>query len=194
MSFEEALRENLPVTAVGDLRLRYDGPMLVGELAPGAAGARLPASLADGLGVAALSAALISVVLLLATPWVGLAAAFALCFAALLYGSAAVRGRQRARRRFVLNFADETLRLERPARGLGAPLTRVVSFDEVLGLVLERRPQGALGLEVEVQREGAEPESFPLVQQAGAGDEDALRSLARMLHHAFGLRGEPDRL
>ncbi len=184
MSFERALQEHLPAPAIGEVRLRYDGPLLVAEVAPSITPAWLPDALwlaAGGVALLALGAVTVGSGLLVPLTLSGL-------FAALLFASSRVRARQRPQRRFVLNFADQTLRVERPARWLWPPRTRVAPFDEVRELYLVRHRAGRLQLEVELGAQDAKhPERYLLIAGARAAEEPHLRTLGRLLRGAFGL-------
>jgi hypothetical protein len=170
---------------VGDVRLRYESPLLIGELRP-----RRPSPVPDVLLAAAAVLGLVTVALLLfrtsspGIPWVELLLGVAA--AALMGVAARTRARHRHRRRFVLNFADETLRLESFASaGALRATVRVHPFDAVEELEVEPREQGGFRL---VVRMGTPPGRAVLVDEVLGEEIAQLRQLWAMLRAAFGIR------
>ena len=91
------------------------------------------------------------------------------------------------RRRFVLHFHTETLRLERLTWAPRAVRMRTIHFDEVTAVQVVQRPTGHYAIVV-VWREGEQEQRAPLVEQARPGEGETLHRVWRMLHNAFGLK------
>ncbi len=201
MSFERALAQNPPPSGrVGDISLRYDPPVLVGETrrAPGRARllpeVALLGALGSGLGaVGALVTGAGGGVGALGGGGTGMAAVLAACGGALLLLSQRLDRRARDQRRFVLHFGTETLRVDTP-RGLRGASTRSVPFDAVVDLyvLVDDAGRHALWAEVAVD-EDAPPRAVLLVDGVPEAESDALRRLWTTLRSAFGLRppGQP---
>lgn len=98
---------------------------------------------------------------------------------------------QLGRRRFVLHFSTERLRLERLRWAPGATRVQWVPFDEVSAVEVVERAPGRYALVVVWRPGGAEGESWRevLVEHIGASEQEALFRVWRLLHNAFGLRG-----
>jgi hypothetical protein len=102
---------------------------------------------------------------------------------------------QLGRRRFVLHFSTERLRLERLRWAPGATRAEWVPFDEVTSVDVVERAPGRYALLV-VWRPGGqgtkgqeETRREVLVEHIGAHEQEALLRVWRLLHNAFGLRG-----
>jgi hypothetical protein len=97
---------------------------------------------------------------------------------------------QLGRRRFVLHFRSERLRVEQLRWAPGATRKEWVPFDEVTAVEVVERAPGRYALMV-VWRAGekGEPRRAVLVEHIGSGEEEALFRVWRLLHNAFGLRG-----
>jgi hypothetical protein len=108
-----------------------------------------------------------------------------------LVGAALWLEGQLGRRRFVLHFPTERLRLEQLRWAPGATRVEWVPFDEVFAVeVVERAPRRyALVVAWRSGGETAEARRAVLVEHIGAGEEEALFRVWRLLHNAFGLRG-----
>ncbi len=111
--------------------------------------------------------------------------------AAALVGFALRLEGQLGRRRFVLHFHTERLRVEQLRWAPGATRTEWVPFDEVCAVEMVERAPAALRARggVAPGRGGAELRRAVLVEDVGAGEEEALFRVWRLLHNAFGLRG-----
>jgi hypothetical protein len=186
VSFEDALRDNRVPRLLGDVTLRYDAGRLVGESLPPPWGRRLLPGLCVTL---AAGCALGATVLVLVAPGgravgpaglTGLAVAF-VGFA--LHLEARLR-----RRRFVLHFRTESLRLETLAWAPGATRTETVPFDAVRAVQVVEGPGGRYSLRVEYGPEAA-PRRALLVSDVRPSEAETLHRVWRMLHNAFGLRG-----
>src|ERR1700719_1439987 len=110
VDFEDALRASPAPRSVGDVVLRYEESLLIGET-------RRRSSLASPvLLVGSVACALAALAALLITGKVTAAAALALVGAGMMLGAMWTDQQTRAVRRFVLNFSTERLRLETPRR------------------------------------------------------------------------------
>jgi hypothetical protein len=100
---------------------------------------------------------------------------------------------QLGRRRFVLHFSTERLRLERLRWAPGATRAEWVHFDEVTSVDVVERAPGRYALVVAWRPGGKESKEEPrrevLVEHIGAHEQQALLRVWRLLHNAFGLRG-----
>lgn len=193
MSFERALAQNPPPSGrVGDISLRYDPPVLVGETrrAPGRARLLPEVALlgALGCGLGAVGALLTGADGGGGGGGTGMAAVLAACGGALLLLSQRLDRRAREQRRFVLHFGTETLRVDTP-RGLRGASTRTVPFDAVVDLYVLVDDAGRHALWADVATdEDAPPRAVLLVDGVSEAESDALGRLWRTLRAAFGLR------
>src|SRR5512140_8825 len=130
VKFSEALSGRTAPRRVGDVRLRFDGDVLIGEAVRGR-GAVAPApEIAFVLGLACALATAVSVIVpsgLGALPLAALACLSALFVAGGIY----LQARTRGRRGFVLHFATHTLRIDRPSGPWSEPRSWVVPFDQI---------------------------------------------------------------
>jgi hypothetical protein len=184
MRFEEALRESQVPRRVGDVRLRYEQRLLIGEttrLRGWADGALLMAAVGSGLGCLAL--------LILSSTTASLVGAAGLAILAGLSFAASTFIEQRARRprRFVLNFDSETLRLEAPARMTGNPRSLTIPFDAIRDVAVVTGPGRGFWLEARFEEDGGERAQV-LVDRVAPGEVETLRRVWRLLRDAFGLR------
>ncbi|WP_233601650.1 MULTISPECIES: hypothetical protein [Corallococcus] len=186
MSFEDALRENRVPPRLGDVRLFYDGGRLVGESLPPAWTLRLLPTLLVALAAVCTGVGLLLLVLDSArTPG---AATLLLVLAGAMVGGALVTEARLQRRRFVLHFKTESLRLETLAWAPGAARTEVFPFDDVRAVHIVQPPKGGYALVVEYGPETA-PRRALLVRDVRAQESDTLYRVWRLLHNAFGLKG-----
>ncbi|WP_338278884.1 MULTISPECIES: hypothetical protein [Corallococcus] len=186
MSFEDALRENRVPPRLGDVRLFYDGGRLVGESLPPPWTLRLLPTL-----LVALAAVCTGVGLLLLVRDAGRtpgAATLLLVLAGALVGGALVVEARLRRRRFVLHFKTESLRLETLAWAPGAARTETLPFDDVRAVHILQPPKGGYALVVEYGPEAA-PRRALLVRDVRPQESDTLYRVWRLLHNAFGLKG-----
>jgi hypothetical protein len=181
MRFEDALQESRVPRGVGDVRLRYEERLLIGEAAPRrgfADGALLVGAVGSGLACLA--------VLILSTSSLAAAAGLAL-LAGLLFGGSTLLERRASRpRRFVLDFDSETLRLETPSPLTGAAHTSTVSFDAVRDVQVMPGPRRRFWLEVRFELDGGERAQV-LVDRVAPDEVETLRRVWRLLRAAFGL-------
>jgi hypothetical protein len=184
VSFADALEDNRIPQKVGDIRLRYDEGRLIGESLPPPMERRLWPDLCLTL---AFCCGLASICLLLLNPGDPVAPA-ALGLASAAFVGYAFRLEARlGRRRFVLHFHTETLRLERLTWAPGAVRLKAIRFDDVTAVQVVQRPSGLYAIVV-VWREGELEKRAPLVEQARPSEGDTLHRVWRMLHNAFGLK------
>ena len=189
-SFADALQENPAPRRLGDVRLGYEPGRLLGESLPPSYWRRQVPFLCLVLAGLCAAGALVAVLVggmkepLPALPLTlgGVATA--------LVGYALWMEARLGRRRFVLHFASERLRLEQLRWAPGATRREWVPFDEVCAVeVVERGPR-RYALVVAWRPEGqTETRRAVLVEHIGASEEEALFRVWRLLHNAFGLRG-----
>jgi len=186
VKFADALRQKTPPRRVGDVRLRSEPELLVGEaMAPLGGASWLP----QLCYVGALASGLFCLGLLVVDPAAPWYAAAALASAAAFLTVAAMRLEALSRRRrvFVLNFSTRTLRIDRPAGIAGAPATSLAAFADVREAGVTRGPRGRYRIEVEIAREGAEPQVEVLVDGAHQAELGDLHRVSEVLRAAFGL-------
>jgi hypothetical protein len=182
--FADAL-EAAPATArLGDVTLRYEPSMLVGETPPPRRTWR------PRLAVAAGALALIAA---LATSLAGGALVRAALLVALgagaLWGAEWLRRRERWRRRFVLNFETLSLRLDFVTPIAGYARTLIVPFDDVHSVELQRQVDGAQCLTVDFvdRHQGSCLLREVLVAHVDASQSVAAERVHRMLEAALGV-------
>ncbi|HYH96305.1 hypothetical protein [Hyalangium sp.] len=188
MSFADALVENRIPPRVGDVRLRYDEGRMLGESLPPSVGQRLVPELCLLL---AATCAVGSLTLLVVSPsHYGAPVALGVG-AAVLIGYALRREARLGRRRFVLHFATETLRMERLTWAPSATRTETVPFDDVTAVEVVQRPSGHYAILVSYTsgpKERREARRQVLVEQIRPSEAETLHRVWRMLHNAFGLK------
>jgi len=91
------------------------------------------------------------------------------------------------RRRFVLHFYTETLRLDRLAWAPSATRTEAIPFDDVTAVEVIQRPEGHYAIRV-VWKSGPEERRAVLVDHVRPSEAETLQRVWRMLHNAFGLK------
>jgi HAMP domain-containing protein len=175
--FEKALAENTAPSRLGDVSLRYEPSMLIGETAkPNQS--FTPTVIWLG-GIAALLFA-IAAIFIVESGWVS--ALLLAAGAALLFGTVRLERHEKRQRRFVANFATYSLRLDFTSPIAGQPRTVIVPFDSVKAV--ELLDAGILTVDVEhdgrVLREA-------LVAFIKEGELEAAQRLERVLRGAFGL-------
>jgi hypothetical protein len=195
VSFTDALDQNPAPQRLGDVRLRYEPGRLMGESLPPSFWERqLPGTC---LVVAALCALGALVGVLLESQHLPVLSLVLGAVALALVGLALRLEGRLGRRRFVLHFATETLRLDELRWAPGASRTEQVHFDAVRAVeVVERAPR-RYALVVawsEAPPQGGAQEEQPLrravlVEGVRPDEEEALVRVWRLLHNAFGLRG-----
>lgn len=171
---------------LGDVRLFYDGGRLVGESLPPPWTLRLLPTLFLALAAGCTGVGLLLLVLDAGSTPGPAAGVFVL--AGGLVGGALVTEARLRRRRFVLHFKTESLRLETLAWAPGAARTEVFPFDDVRAVHIIQPPKGGYALVVEYGPEAA-PRRALLVQNVRPQESDTLYRVWRLLHNAFGLKG-----
>jgi hypothetical protein len=195
VSFADALVENRIPPLLGDVRLRYDEGRMIGESLPPTFGKRLGPELCLLLGAACGVGSL--ALLVLAPSHYGAPAGLALATAALVGYALRLEARL-GRRRFVLHFATEVLRLERLSWAPSATRTETIPFDDVTAVQVVQRPSGHYAIVVTWKakvgpKEQLEERRATLVEQVRPSEEETLYRVWRMLHNAFGLKAsEPE--
>jgi hypothetical protein len=199
VNFADALVENRIPPRLGDVRLRYDEGRMIGESLPPAFGQRLGSELGLLLGAACGVGSL--ALLVLDPSHYGAPAGLALA-AAVLVGYALRLEARLGRRRFVLHFATEVLRLEHLSWAPSATRTETIPFDDVTAVQMVQRPSGHYAIVVTWKakvgpkvgpKEQFEERRAPLVEQVLPSEEETLYRVWRMLHNAFGLKAsEPE--
>jgi hypothetical protein len=188
VSFADALVENRIPPRVGDVRLRYDEGRMLGESLPPTVGQRLLPELCVLLAAAC---ALGSMALLALTPHqYGVPVALGLAATAFMVAALRLEARL-GRRRFVLHFATETLRLERLTWAPSATRMETIPFDDVTAVEVLQRPSGRYFIRVTWKagpKEQREERSAVLVDHVRPGESETLERVWRMLHNAFGLK------
>lgn len=179
MRFEDALQQRTAPERLGDLRLHYDAPVLIGEAVRGSRYAPetfFTAALASGIG---------AVGALVANPGGAIAVPLVLAILAAALIGLAVRTERAVRRprRFALHFLDETLRVELPGwRARSA----VVPFDDVRDVYVLERADQRYSLAIDFDLGGAR-RTVLIAENVTAGESEALRRFWTLLRAAFGL-------
>ncbi len=185
--FEKALAQNPAPQRLGDVVLRFEPSMLIGETRR-SAGTLWPSALwVVGLGSGLMAVYVLAVRAPLEWPvTLGVVSALGFLLGALLE-------RLEARRRaFVANFATTRLRLDFVTPLRGQPKTLIVHFDAVRGVELEEQGDGRHCLTVDFVISA--DRVYREVLAASIGEEalpDAHR-FKRVLEGAFGLGEPPD--
>lgn len=183
--FADALESNPAPQALGDVTLRYEPSMLIGETPKGKPTWRTSATWVAGLSFLLFAA---GALILQWDVWVvglllGLGAA-AIGFAAWLERF------EKRQRRFVANFGTVSLRLDFNSPIAGQPRTIVVPFDAVRATELVRQVDGASCLCVDFERGQALLREVLVAYISDEQLPDASR-LERVLRGAFGLGSPP---
>jgi hypothetical protein len=182
--FEAALARHPAPRRLGDVALRFDAFVLIGETARGPRTWR--GTVAWLLGLGALAGALGALV---SEASVAVVAAL-LPVAALALGAAVLlERRDRRRRAFVANFGSTTLRLDFVTPFAGRPRTLKVPFDAVRAVTLWPQADGASCLTVDF---APGPTSTDVLREVLAAhipeaQRDDAERVQRVLEGAFGL-------
>jgi hypothetical protein len=185
--FEEALAQNPVPKRLGDVTLRYEPSLLVGEAARPGRGRIFTLVILAGSALAiATLGALIARAALVTVCGTGLLTAAAFAAATVLD--------QRARRRrcFVLNFQSTTLRLDFSTPFANRARTLVIHFDRVRDCSLCTQGDGLIALTVDFAPSDDQLLREVLVANISLREEDAAQRLHRMLKGAFGLGAAPE--
>ena len=183
--FADALESNPAPKQLGDVTLRYDTSMLIGETPRGKAGAWSTVVWIAGV---ALLLFLVGGLVLQWDLWV---------LVPLLVGGAAAIGLavwlerlEKRQRRFVANFGTVSLRLDFTSPIAGKARTLVVPFDSVKAAALLRQVDGASCLCVDFAL-GSELLREVLVAHIPDAQRSQAERLERVLQGAFGLGAAP---
>lgn len=184
--FADVLHENPAPRRLGDVRVRFEPSMLIGETAPPSRG--LKSTVAWLAGISALLFAVGALVLQVDLVLVALLAALG---AAGLLAASVLRARQR---RFVVNFETNSLRLDFSNPITGRPRTMVVHFDGVRAVDLHTQVDGTHCLTVDFV---PAPSAKALLREVlaayiGPGQLEQAQRLQRVLEGAFGLGEVPE--
>lgn len=186
--FAQALAENPAPRRLGDVTLRYEPSLLVGETDRPLRSWRPTAAWVGGL---CLAVAAVSLIALGAPPAVGW---LFVALAAVAFAGAFLLERRDARqRRFVVNFGTSSLRLDFVSPIRGQPHTLVVGFDAVRDVQLFEQGDGLLCLTVDFAPRPGSTERLREVLVAFIPDAQAAQAarLQRVLSGAFGLGHPP---
>ncbi|MBM4779507.1 MAG: hypothetical protein GQE15_17510 [Archangiaceae bacterium] len=182
--FRQALVENPAPSRLGDVALRYEPSMLVGETSRATATWRPTALMVSGLAL------IVVAIMVLLTASNTVAFAVLSLSAASLAGSVLLARRERRKRGFVANFVTLRLRLDFTTPIAGRPATLWVPFDEVKAVTLLEQGDGLHCLTVDFSDGGSLLREV-LVAFIPAPEIDAAARLARVLQGAFGLGSIP---
>jgi hypothetical protein len=183
-TFAAALSQVQFPAAVGDITLRYETSLFIGETRPKRATWWPIMALSGGLFFAVL--VLVGTALRQRSPVLLVCvAATAMCFGAHTW----LRRHQRERRRFVLNFAMGTLRLDFASSLLLSPKTVVVPFDRVVALERLQVDEEQQALVLELKELSGQSQHFRevLVASVPSDEYHKLDTLEVFLRNAFGL-------
>lgn len=182
--FRQALVENPAPSRLGDVGLRYEPSMLIGETPQGAVTWRPTA-----LRVAGFALIAVGLVVLLTSSNTIAFAALSLS-AACLVGSVWWARRERRKRGFVANFVTLRLRLDFTTAIAGRASTLWVPFDDVKAVTIIEQGDGLHCLTVDFDDGGAVIREV-LVAFIKSDELTAAARLARVLQGAFGLGSIP---
>jgi hypothetical protein len=185
--FQRALEENPAVHRLGDVSIRYEPSLLIGEADRPKPGWEPVLGLLVGVaGACSLAAAALTSG---AVGWM----AGSLLATGLGFGAAAwLTQRAKRQRRFVLNFGTYALRLDFSTPITGRPKTMVMDFDLVRALDVREQGDGRLCLTVDFLPDADSRDVLRevLVAHVPQADREVLERLQRILHAAFDLDRE----
>lgn len=187
--FADSLAAHPAPTRLGDITLRYEPSMLIGETP------HVPRSLwPTGAWLGGVSALVVALGLLLASAPIPAIVACAVLGALGLWATVWLDRIDRRQRRFVANFATNSLRLDFVTPFIGRPRTLVVTFGSVKGVSLLEQGDGRWCLTVDFVPLTGKAQVLREVLAAFITEEqreDAER-LERVLEGAFGLGEVPE--
>lgn len=183
--FDQVLATHPAPERLGDVTLRYEPSMLIGETSKPARSAR--PSLAWAGGVALL---LFSMLAVTAADGAWPATLLLLLGGAAIALAVRLERHEKRQRRFVANFVTYALRLDFTSPIAGKARTLVVAFDDVKDVQLVDAGDARV-LVVEFLHEGARLQEA-LVAFITAAQQVEAERLQRVLHGAFGLGPVPD--
>jgi hypothetical protein len=185
VSFRQALADNPAPGKLGDVSLRYEPSMLVGETR--AAPRTWRPTVLSGLGIALVIAA-IAALIFIESMWLG--PALLILASGALIASVWLLRFERRKRGFVVNFATTRLRLDFVTPLIGRPRTLLIPFDDVKAVALMEQPDGSSCLTVDFSL-GQEVLREALAAYIGKEELESARRLSRVLEGAFGLGSIP---
>lgn len=179
--FAAALAENPAPSRLGDVSLRYEPSMLIGETAKPKPSLRPTLTWLGGISALLFA---IGAIFVVDSAWVSalLLAAGAL----LLLGTVRLERHEKRQRRFIANFGTTSLRLDFTSPIAGQPRTIVVPFDAVKAVAL--LDEGILTVDVEHAGTTLREALVAFISEA---ELDDARRLERVLRGAFGLGEVP---
>lgn len=183
--FAAALESNPAPSALGDIALRYEPSMLIGETPKARTTIKPTAAWVIGISLLLFSAGVV-VTVSNVVPAIALAAFGSLFIASGVW----VERLEKRQRRFVANFMTNSLRLDFSSPIAGYPRTLVIPFDDVSNVEVLEADDGALVLVVdfELQRRTMREALAAFIP---AGKREDAERLQRVLHGAFGLGQAP---
>jgi hypothetical protein len=183
-TFAQVLEAQQPPRNLGDVTLRYEPSLLIGQ-AKAQTKSRWPVVFLT-LALAFSMATLALFVMRVITEWLIAGVVFsAVMFLALFL----MEEREKRRRAFVLNFRDNTLRLDFVTPFNGQPRTLIVDFDDVKAVNLEDNANECW-LTIDFLREGRLLRDV-LVTRIRAEDRGSAERFLQTLSAAFGLGDVP---
>ena len=184
-SFADVLESNPAPRALGDVTLRYEPSMLIGETARRKATWRSSLLWAGGFSL------LLFAVGALVLQWDGSVVLTLLVLGGLaIAGAVRLERLEKRQRRFVANFATVSLRLDFTSPIAGYARTLVVPFDAVRAAELLPQADGASCLCVDFEKDRALLREV-LVAHIPESQRAEAERLERVLHGAFGLGSPP---
>ncbi len=183
--FADVLESNPAPRALGDVRLRYEPSMLIGETAKGLGTWRSSLVWAAGFSFLVFSVGA------LVLQWDTSVVLTLLVLGGLLVAAAVRLERlEKRQRRFVANFGTVSLRLDFTSPIAGYPRTLVVPFDSVRAAELLQQEDGAACLCVDFEKDRALLREV-LVAHIPESQRAEAERLERVLKGAFGLGAPP---
>lgn len=183
--FADALESNPAPHRLGDVTLRYEPSMLIGETSK-----RKPTWRSTAIWVSGISMLLLSVGALVLSWDTSVVTALLVLGAGAIAGAVLLERFEKRQRRFVANFGTVSLRLDFTSPISGYGQTMVVPFDSVRAAELMRQADGASCLCVDFERDRALLREVLVAHIPDAQLPEAER-LERVLHGAFGLGSPP---
>lgn len=183
--FADVLESNPAPRALGDVRLRYEPSMLIGETTKGLGTWRSSLVWAAGFSFLVFSVGA------LVLQWDTSVVLTLLVLGGLLVAAAVHLERlEKRQRRFVANFGTVSLRLDFTSPIAGYPRTLVVPFDAVRAAELLQQEDGAACLCVDFEKDRALLREV-LVAHIPESQRAEAERLERVLKGAFGLGTPP---
>ncbi len=186
--FEEALAQNPAPKRLGDIQLRYEPSMLIGEADRLQRGVSFSAVVLLGVafGLGTIGGLLTDA----STETVG---GCALLTGLAFFTALQLDQRARRQRRFVLNFGTASLRLDFSTAFASHPRTLIIHFDGVRDCSLCTQGDGKIAITVDFVTSASNVQMLRevLVANIPLSQEDAAGRLHRVLKAAFGLGSPP---